>query len=439
MINLLENTIIPENCILTTIDVKSLYLNIPHQEGIEAVINRLYHKNNNVENVAIPSGTMKDLLNIVLAHNYFQFSDFMYHQIQGTAMGTKMAPAYANIFMAELEEKLLEQYPVKPILWKRYIDDVLCLWPGNIHTLKTFIDYLNESHNTIKFTYEASTTSIDFLDITIYKGKRYQLLKTLDIKPFFKKTNKFQYLQYSSAHPKSTFSSLIKGELTRLLRCCSDIEEFTKIKHKMHKIFRDRGYPASLINKIEMQVPFHLRPQSLTPKPKSLCPYDTFLVIEYTPDTNITQLRKTLKPTETEIEQVPTPCLSLKKQKTIGKTLVKAKLKNKTSPVKATTAITLTTTPNFDGHSGGCGNNACKCCNIMSRKTRIISTSNHKSFPTPKQSNCNTKNVIYLLECTKCNKRNQYVGQTERLLSQRLAGHRAAARIKTTLPLYKHL
>ncbi len=28
----------------------------------------------------------------------------MYHQVQGTAMGTKMAQAYANIFMAELEE-----------------------------------------------------------------------------------------------------------------------------------------------------------------------------------------------------------------------------------------------------------------------------------------------------------------------------------------------
>ena len=42
-------------------------------------------------------------------------------------MGTKMAPAYANLFMAELEEGLLENYPTQPILWKRYIDDVLSL------------------------------------------------------------------------------------------------------------------------------------------------------------------------------------------------------------------------------------------------------------------------------------------------------------------------
>ena len=61
--------------------------------------------------MTIPPGTMSDLLNIVLTKNYFQFADSMYHQIQGTAMGTKMAPAYANLFMAELEEETIRKLP----------------------------------------------------------------------------------------------------------------------------------------------------------------------------------------------------------------------------------------------------------------------------------------------------------------------------------------
>ena len=137
----------------------------------------------------MPPGTMSDLLKIVLTKIYFQFADSMYHQIQGTAIGTKMASAYANIFMEELEEKLLENYPTKPILWKRYIDDVLCIWPGKQEDLDTFIQYLNRSHPTIKFTYESSPTSVDFLDITIYKGDRYISHNKLDIKLYFKKTN----------------------------------------------------------------------------------------------------------------------------------------------------------------------------------------------------------------------------------------------------------
>lgn len=97
---------------------------------------------------------MSDLLHTVLAHNYFQFHDSIYHQVQGTAMGTVTAPSYANLFMAELEERLLDESTTDPIIWKRYIDDILCIWPGTPESLKEFIDHLNEAHPTIKFTYE---------------------------------------------------------------------------------------------------------------------------------------------------------------------------------------------------------------------------------------------------------------------------------------------
>ena len=98
----------------------------------------------------------------------------MFHQIQGTAMGTKMAPAYANLFMAELEQEILDNYNTEPILWNRYIDDILCIWPGSQVSLKTFIQYLNRQHRTIKFTFECSPNEIQFLDVTIHKGERYK-------------------------------------------------------------------------------------------------------------------------------------------------------------------------------------------------------------------------------------------------------------------------
>jgi hypothetical protein len=104
-------------------------------------------------------------------------------------MGTKMAPAYANLFMVELEEKLLANSPIDPYLWKRYIDDILCLWPGMPKSLKHFMDTINKAHPTIKFTYECSRSSVDFLDLTINKGSRFHARGKLDIKPFFKETN----------------------------------------------------------------------------------------------------------------------------------------------------------------------------------------------------------------------------------------------------------
>ena len=256
LISILESTPLPDICTLATIDVKSLYLNIPHKEGINAVLKRLYGTPELADKMTLPPGTMQDLLGIVLEQNYFQFTDRIYHQVQGTAMGTKMAPSYANIFMAELEEKLLNNYPTKPLLWKRYIDDILCIWPGPPTELDSFLQYLNKSHPTIKFTYESSTNSVNFLDLTIYKGPRHAHSNILDIKPFFKKTNKFQYLEYSSAHPTGTFASLVKGELTRLLRACSNEKSYEQVSDKILQTFKDRGYPNHVLQRTLQQVPF---------------------------------------------------------------------------------------------------------------------------------------------------------------------------------------
>ena len=161
-------------------------------------------------------------------------------------------------------------------------------------------------------------------------------------------------------------------------------------------------------------------------------------MVDYTPDLDVRGLKNLPRPTIEEEEWVPKPCLSLKKTKDLGKTLIRAKLREMEDPPKSTNPIIIRITPNLDGRSAPCGYPFCKCCRAMSRKIRAISTSNHKSFPVPRYTNCHTSCVVYLLECTKCNKGNQYVGQTERTLQERMGGHRQAATIKINLPLYKH-
>ena len=65
------------------------------------------------------------MLGLILKENSFQFNGENYLQTHGTAMGTKMAVAFANIFMAEFETKLIRQSRVnEPIKRKCYID-----WP----------------------------------------------------------------------------------------------------------------------------------------------------------------------------------------------------------------------------------------------------------------------------------------------------------------------
>jgi len=87
---------------------------------------------------SIPTEDLADLARIVLTHNNLTFNGKHYLQILGTAIGTKMAPSYANIFMGNLEADLIEKPLVKPHTWHRFIDDILLIWTEGEERLKRF-------------------------------------------------------------------------------------------------------------------------------------------------------------------------------------------------------------------------------------------------------------------------------------------------------------
>ena len=58
-------------------------------------------------------------------------------------MGTKLAPSFANIFMGDLEEKFVYTYKLKPLIWKRFIDDIFFIWTYGDEELNDFVTHLN--------------------------------------------------------------------------------------------------------------------------------------------------------------------------------------------------------------------------------------------------------------------------------------------------------
>ena len=76
----------------------------------------------------IPTRYLREMLSLILQENLFRLNGSYYLQTNGTAMGTKMAIAFTNILMAKIERQILRQSSKKPLVWKRYIDDVFSLW-----------------------------------------------------------------------------------------------------------------------------------------------------------------------------------------------------------------------------------------------------------------------------------------------------------------------
>ena len=71
----------------------------------------------------IATNFLSEMLSLILKENSFQFNGKDYLQTHGTAMGTKMAVAFANIFMASIEKEILRQSVNKPLTWKRFTYD----------------------------------------------------------------------------------------------------------------------------------------------------------------------------------------------------------------------------------------------------------------------------------------------------------------------------
>ena len=88
-------------------DVTALYSNIPQNDGIGACKNHLDKR-------ALSTTSSEDICHLIkirLENNVLSLNDEYFLQVCGTAMGTRMAPCYANIFMAELEANFLTGYP----------------------------------------------------------------------------------------------------------------------------------------------------------------------------------------------------------------------------------------------------------------------------------------------------------------------------------------
>ena len=107
-INFTERTRVPNSAILVSMDVTSLSTKIPQEEGVETACNP-YESFNEGESL-IPTLYLKRALEVILQENSFQFTGKDHLQTHGTAMGTKMPVAFANIFKGrKVESQILEQ------------------------------------------------------------------------------------------------------------------------------------------------------------------------------------------------------------------------------------------------------------------------------------------------------------------------------------------
>ena len=200
-------------------DVVGLYSNIPHGEGLASLPRFLETRHNK----QISSDTLTELAEVFLKKNIFEFDEKTFKQKRTIVIGTKLASPYAFLFMADFEEKMLESFEKKPMIWWRYIDDILFVWEHGEESLKVFREQVNMFHFTIKFTAEYSKKEVNFLDVNI-KLIDGELKTDLFVKP----ADTHQFLDPTSCHPYHCKKGIPYSQALRLNRICLDNEIFDR-------------------------------------------------------------------------------------------------------------------------------------------------------------------------------------------------------------------
>ena len=417
----------PENTKLVTIDVVGLYSNIPHDESKSSIEEQMQK---HALFGSPPVETVVKVADHVLSNNVFTFENKIYKQVHGTAMGTPMAPTVANLFMTSLEEKILQNspVPVDPEYWKRFIDDIFLLWVGSEEELERFLEFLNEIHPTIKFTHSCSNDQISFLDISISLKNGF-----LSTDLFTKPTDSHAYLLYSSCHPPHVKKNLPFSQFLRLRRICSEEPQFKKRCNELEKYLKVRGYSKKIIKNGRKKAESKSRTETLsykktifTSQKDKRVPF----VITHNPLNPpigkwLRDLQQNLIPDSNRMKNVLSepPIIGQRNCKSLKDFLMPSSLPRPIEP---------------NPGSFKCTRKKCAICEKHLHEGKTFSSCQTKeTFTLRGHFTCDTRNVIYLISCAKCNKA-QYVGQTQNSLRERFYLHRSHINKNVGTPLTLH-
>ncbi len=90
----LKDIKVPRSPTILTFDVVPLYPNINHEIAKANIFP--FFKNQ------AKGQCVLDLLDVVMENNIISYENKMWCQVRGTAMGTPVAPPYANLFLCKL-------------------------------------------------------------------------------------------------------------------------------------------------------------------------------------------------------------------------------------------------------------------------------------------------------------------------------------------------
>jgi len=272
LINKLNGLYIQDDCALVSLDVISLFTNVP----IDLVIDILDEKWYLIEkHSSIPKIEFLNAIRFILHSTYFMFNNKYYKQTFGAPMGSPLSPIVADLALQRLETDILNKLTIKPTFFYRFVDDIALAAPYS--SLDNLLHMFNSFHPRLSFTMEVGGNTLNFLDLSLIKKDGYLIFDW-----FQKPTFSGRFLNYNSQHPYTHKKGTIISLIDRVIML-SHPEFHRKNFEFIIKILIDNEYPLRLIFTTIKQRLFHIFAHQKHSQSTNLhnTPVETYFTVPY--------------------------------------------------------------------------------------------------------------------------------------------------------------
>ena len=368
-----------KNKFLFSLDVVSLYPSVNNDAAIDTLRLYLERERNNIQLYQFSVADVILLTQTIFQNNCFSWKRKFYQQLRGLAMGNRLAPILAILYMDRIENQAIySDLSLSVSIYFRYIDD--CLTPASNPEEATFIqNKLNSQDPAIHFEIELPDKDgfLPFLNTKI-KVNESGIVET---GWYTKSANKGLMLNKKSNHPEHMKQACVSNTIQTYTAICSNDGLLEEAEQTFKRRAKRNGYDSSYIDHVKARKRERHKPKESLPT----------LTIPYVSSGFTNDIKRAVKRSNLNVRIVQRPQSSLKNL------LVESRPHDKTckDPSK------------------------CPICH-------------NSSVPV----NCSQKDVVYQINCDLCGR--GYVGETSRPLVVRYQEHyRSAA--NPTAPSYKNM
>ena len=181
-------------------------------------------------------------------HNkIFEFGDYCFEQLSGCAMGTPAACIYAPIYYAYHDRNtLLPKHKKNLPFFQRFIDNMFSIWTtsDNLSAWKKFKE--NPPFSILEWEVEERTTSVNFLDLTIFINKDHKI----NNRTYQKAMNHYLYIPPTSSHPLIVIHGMIYVMLRKYDKKNSHRKHYMKTTVILFRRMSACGWYTALLQRI---------------------------------------------------------------------------------------------------------------------------------------------------------------------------------------------